>query len=101
MSRTNPETRLQRQIQKVIVKRWPDAVVYKMHGSEFMEAGIPDLLCCIEGRYIAIEVKHPDTSHDVTPIQQAQMDRINRAQGLAFDATSSEEVIERIEEWLD
>lgn len=29
----------------------------KIHGSPYMESGIPDLLICLEGRFIAAEAK--------------------------------------------
>lgn len=35
------------------------ARVIKYHGGPFSEAGVADLLCCIEGRFAAFEVKKP------------------------------------------
>lgn len=96
MARTNPETRLTKTIRKNLMKEFPGSVFYKMHGSEYMESGIPDLIGCIEGKFVAIEVKHPDTSHDVTPIQQARMDRIHEAGAIVLVAEDSEEAIEVI-----
>ena len=46
------------------------AWVVKTHGSPHL-AGLPDILCCYQGRFVAIEVKKPDTRYTVTPRQQA------------------------------
>ena len=52
--------------------------------------GTPDILAVIGGRFVAIEVKAP--AGKVSPIQQAQIDRINAAGGLAFVARSVDDV---------
>ncbi len=64
----------------------------KIHGSAYM-AGIPDILGCYEGRFVAIEVKRPDTSYGVTPRQQLNLDRIAAAGGLSGVATSVAEAL--------
>lgn len=90
---TQPETLLQRRIRKALASTFPGCVFYKMHGSEFMESGIPDLIGCVEGLFFAIEVKHPDTSHGVTAIQQAQLDRLHEAGAHVTVAESVEDAI--------
>ena len=50
-----PETYLQRSIRKLIEKRGGYAV--KQHGSMISEPGIPDILACYKGFFIAIEAK--------------------------------------------
>ena len=43
------------------------------------ERGCPDILCCVNGRFLAIEVK---TGRDtVKPAQKVQLDRIDEANG--------------------
>ena len=33
---------------------------YKIHGGDlYQETGIPDLLCCVKGKFVGIEVKDP------------------------------------------
>jgi len=34
-----------------------DIVVYNIHGNSFQKKGIPDLLICYKGRFIALELK--------------------------------------------
>ena len=48
------------------------------------ERGCPDILCCYEGRFVAIEVKEYDDV--VSPIQAAQLTKINDPLGANDDA---------------
>lgn len=59
-------------------------------GSNNPSTGVPDILTCIKGRFVAIEVKTP--TGKLTKIQQYQIDQINKSGGVAFVATSLENV---------
>ena len=50
-----PETYLQRSIRKLIEKRGGYAI--KQHGSMISEPGIPDIIACYNGFFLAIEAK--------------------------------------------
>ena len=52
--------------------------------------GTPDILACIDGRFLAIEVK--TATGKVSVLQQIQIDRIHAAGGLALVARSWEDV---------
>ena len=56
--------------------------------------GLPDLIGCFGGRFLAIEVKRK--SGKVSPEQEVMIARINRAGGLAFVARDLETVIEKL-----
>jgi Holliday junction resolvase len=58
-------------------------------------AGIPDLICCHRGFFIAIEVKQP--GRHPTPAQRHQLDSVTRAHGLAIVATSPHQVAEQLD----
>ncbi len=68
---------------------------WKAWGGPMSEKGIPDILCCIKGRLIGIEVK--GARGVVSPDQEKWIDRINRAGGLAFVAHSLDDVIRELE----
>lgn len=57
------------------------ARVYKIHGNAFQEAGTPDLLCCLAGRFIGLEVKK--RGNKPTYIQEASLRTIRKAGGIA------------------
>ena len=53
------------------------------------ERGVPDLLCCVNGKFIALEIKGENDG--LKPIQIAQIHRIMDAGGIAKVVTSLEE----------
>lgn len=62
----------------------------KTHGNMFSRAGTPDVLACVNGRFVAIEVKQPGGR--VSPLQIAHIKLIRQAGGVAFVAYSLDEV---------
>ena len=77
-------------IGKAIAKRHPKAYILKIHGGQYQESGIPDLLVTVDGLTIGIEVKHqkPGESRDhalnrTTLKQRIHIQRIIEAGGMA------------------
>jgi len=64
-----PETRRQRRIRKRLQEKWPKSRFIKIHGGEYQNEGEPDIIGCVEGLFVALEVKEPD--NDPTPLQIA------------------------------
>ncbi len=63
---------------------------WKEHGGMYGTAGVPDIIACIHGRFVAFEVKTP--SGKLTKLQEITMQRIKDAKGQAFKVTSAAEV---------
>jgi Holliday junction resolvase len=86
------------QIQKEILKflrNLPQCRPFKIITAN--ERGVPDIICCLKGRFICFEVKR--TGAKPTQLQDAQKERIIYAGGQVYIVTSLEEVkniIERI-----
>lgn len=53
-------------------------------GSQFGSAGVPDVLCCWEGRFLGIEVKAPGTRSNTSDVQRRQLAGIAAAGGIAL-----------------
>ena len=53
----------------------------KHFGCAFTKAGVPDLLCCVNGRFLAIEVKAENGK--VSDLQTYNIERIKEAGGVA------------------
>ena len=62
------------------IKKHDNAVAYKIEVAN--ERGVPDIICCANGRYVAIEVKYG--TDRASKIQEAQVDRIIEAKGSAW-----------------
>lgn len=54
----------------------------KYFGCAFTRAGVPDLLCCVNGRFVAIEVK--STIGSTSLLQEETIKEIQSAGGIAI-----------------
>lgn len=72
------------------LKSVPECFCWKEHGGMYGTAGLPDIICCFKGRFVAFEVKTP--SGRLTKLQEATMRKIRDAKGEAFKLTSVEDV---------
>ena len=59
----------------------------KYHGNYFSENGTPDILACVNGYFLAIEVKADNGKP--TELQLAKIDAIRKAGGFAYVAYPS------------
>jgi len=84
-----PETRLRKRIQAAIVAAYPHVWLRKIHGGPMQNAGIPDMLGCLEGYFFGMEIKIQ--GKDATPVQSLEISRIIKAGGQAGIVRSPEE----------
>ena len=59
-------------------------------------AGVPDIICCYKGKFIAFEVK--TKKGKLSKLQEIIIEKIRMAQGMAFKVISLEEVKEILKE---
>ena len=79
-------------IQSDILKYLKSVGAYTIKVSAATKAGIPDIICCYKGRFIAIEVKRPEAKTNVSPLQVANITMLINAQGEAIVAWDKEMV---------
>lgn len=72
----------------------------KIHGGPYQHAGLSDLIGCVDGRFIVIEVKLPGKLRKVTELQQHFIDSITAAGGLAFATDGVISAVKRVKKWL-
>ena len=63
----------------------------KIHGSAMQRAGLPDIIACVKGRYVGIEVKRP--GNGPTPLQKLRLQNIRDAGGIAGVAACLEDAV--------
>lgn len=51
----------------------------KIWGGGFQKSGIPDLICCVNGHFVAIEIKGPNGKP--TELQKYNIKKINECNG--------------------
>lgn len=66
---------------------------FKVHGSEFMMSGLPDIIVCADGLFIGLETKNPETRNDTSPRQDYVHELITMAGGTAQVVCSADEAI--------
>ncbi|MDR1628541.1 MAG: VRR-NUC domain-containing protein [Oscillospiraceae bacterium] len=72
------------------LKTLPSCFAWKNHGDLFSQAGIPDIICCIGGKFVAFEIK--TSTGKLSKLQEITIEKIKNAGGLAFKVTSLDEV---------
>lgn len=88
------ESRLSRKIMEAV--RLKGYFCFKVHGSEFMMAGLPDIIVCANGQFIGLETKLPSTRNHVSPRQSYVHSQIENAGGVAVVVCSPSEALEAI-----
>ena len=89
-----PEGKVKQQIRKfldTLPRCWHFAPVSNGMGV----AGIPDILCVINGRFVGIECKAPGKENNTTANQDKALAAINKAGGVGF-VSSNLEVVMRV-----
>jgi penicillin-binding protein-related factor A (putative recombinase) len=74
------------------LKTVPECFFFKAHGGMYGTAGLPDIICCYRGRFVAFEVK--TETGKLTTLQESTLKRINAAKGNAYKVTTLQEVKE-------
>ena len=75
------EKEFQRKVIKYL-KSLPNTWFFKVWGGGFQRSGIPDLICCISGVFLAIELKGKDGKP--TALQKMNIIKINAAGGIGL-----------------
>lgn len=78
------------------LKAQPECFAFKEHGGIYGTSGVPDIICCYKGKFMAFEVKTPKGK--MSKLQEITINKIKKAQGIAFKVTSLEEVKEILKE---
>lgn len=90
-----PEGKVKAAVKKLLKER---SIWYYMPVQNGMGVvGIPDFICCWEGKFLAIETKAPGKIHNVTANQRNRIKEIRQAHGFALVVDNAKD----LEDWLD
>lgn len=91
-----PEAKVKDALKKELALR---GIWYFMPAANgFGKVGIPDIICCYEGKFLAIEAKAPGKRHNTTPNQDARIDEIRAAKGWALVVDDVQQLKEFLED---
>lgn len=86
------EGKLQKQIIEFLTPM-RDVYFFNKWGNGVEEGGIPDLIMCVKGRFVGLELKNPNGSNDVDPRQAIHIKKIQRAGGYSTRVRSFQHFI--------
>ena len=92
------ESKLSRNIMSAL--RLHEWFCFKVHGSETMMGGLPDIIVCPRGYFIGLETKMPGKRHEVSKRQAFVHDQIEASGGRVFVVCSVEEAVAVVEQFL-
>ena len=92
------ESQLQKAVKKAILKQYPSCWYY--HPCDKTRRGIPDIIACIDCKFIAIELKK-NFNTGPSKLQEYNILKIREAGGYAFWATSVEDVMDVLTYYLN
>jgi Holliday junction resolvase len=70
---------------------------FKVHGSALMMVGLPDIIACVDGKFVAFETKVPEKRGNTSPAQERIHDLIRRAGGVVEVVCGAKEALAHID----
>lgn len=92
------ESQLTSQIKNYLASK--GAYCEKIFGGGYQASGIPDLIVCYKGLFIAIEVKSPTHKGRASDIQKLKIRKIRECEGIAF-ITDNLADVEKVFNFID
>ena len=80
------------------LKTVPECFCWKEHGGMYGTAGIPDIICCYRGKFVAFEVK--TETGKTTALQVSVINKIQKCGGKAAVVRSVENVKAALKEMV-
>ena len=74
---------------------------FKVHGSKFMPSGIADIISCVIGRFVGIEVKRPGAKNEQSEQQKIHERNVIKSGGIYILADCLDDVTSVIEPLLE
>lgn len=82
------EKNIENQIKSYL--RSKGAYYFKHHGNQYSQVGVPDIIVCYKGHFLGIEVKNE--TGKTSPLQDINLEMINKNGGYGFVARNLEDV---------
>ena len=81
----------------------PGIYARKVHSTKF-SCGWPDIVGCMSGIMLALEVKRPGGRHPLTPLQAAELtkwDRVGAITGVVHSVDETDALLKRVDQALE
>src|SRR5271157_905687 len=94
------ESDLSRKIKQALQKEFHGSYWFKTAAGPYQTTGLPDIIGCVNGKFVGIEVKMPKRLDTVSVLQQSNLDTITKAGGLSFVATDAKEAVDEVKKYI-
>jgi len=84
------EKQIENKIKRFLAEQ--GAYYFKHFGCKFSKAGVPDIIACLHGKFLGIEVKREDGK--LSELQKINLEQIRDAGGIGIVARSVEDIKE-------
>ncbi len=74
-----------------------DHYYVKVHGNGVGKVGVPDIIACVYGLFVGLEIKAPNGKGKVTKLQQYNLDKIKESKGVGLVIDKWEDFYEFME----
>lgn len=81
---TTPEGKVKQKIKAMLSSYGSDVYYFMPAMGSFGKAGVPDIVACVKGAFVAIEVKADKRKNPPTPLQEKNLIEIKDADGHAL-----------------
>lgn len=88
-------------IQNKMIRYLEDRGHYVVKVIQANKAGIPDLLTCINGRFVGLEVKKPNTIQNTSKLQVYNLNKIKDSGGRGYVVSSLKDLEKILQELSD
>ena len=96
MAAATPENAVKRRIRKVLKDR--KVYCFAASAGPFSVHGVPDIICCVNGMFVGIEVKAPGKINSLTQNQRYHINTIRVNGGKAIVTDNEQDVIDLLDE---
>lgn len=93
---TQRESKISRDILTNLRKK--GVFCFKVHGGPMMMVGLPDIVACVDGRFVCFETKTPEKRKNVSVAQRRIHDLIRQAGGIAVVVCGPTEALGIVDE---
>lgn len=102
MAKPTPESRVKKKLIDYLKSLGSDCFYYMPVQNGMGQSGIPDIICCIKGRMVALECK-ATRKNEPTTLQAFALDRIQKSGGVAWvvDDENVDKAIANIQAAID
>jgi Holliday junction resolvase len=90
------ESQLSRKIMQAL--RAEGVFCFKIHGGPTMMSGLPDIIACVDGHFVGMETKLPETRNNTSPRQEYVHELIGQSGGTAQVVCSAREALKIVRE---